>query len=109
MSALRHPKAAAGAPAPSVVDFPARPEWHVRAACRPGRDIRTDVELWGHVETFFPTRERGAMTRQRIANMLPCGECFVRVECEQAGATETHGIWGGHTQRGQIRHRGQSA
>jgi WhiB family redox-sensing transcriptional regulator len=58
-------------------------DWHDQAECR-GMDT----------ELFFP--KPGVIPHEAKA---ACARCTVRAECEEAGRTEKHGVWGGLTQR----------
>ena len=60
-----------------------RPTWHMDAACR-GQGPA--VFYPGHVQ---PGVDPYARARQL------CATCPVREQCEQAGQTEHHGVWGG--------------
>lgn len=59
-------------------------EWHDDASCR-----ETDPE------SFYI--EHGGNYASELFEM--CHNCPVKVQCLAAGLTETHGLWGGATER----------
>jgi len=63
-----------------------RPAWHARAACR------------GMTDVMFPVGDVGHPPDIAAATAV-CDRCPVRRECETAGRSETHGVWGGRRQR----------
>ncbi len=74
------------------LSLPPRPAWHAHAAC-----LGSDPAL------FYP--ERGVQPEETARAKRICAGCPVAGECEEAGMSEKHGIWGGLvvTDRNELR------